>query len=703
MALYAVVVLFVSAIVGARVREGRWLLRKSHYRVLTSILIAVGAFLLLQVMGELISKIPAGAEFLERFGRAAIWGFVVALLGGLLIKYVKNEQLWTGIDRSELNLGKVGRPALLLILLMLVALVTFGGYAYPQLPKSWGGGSPVFVEFVIDEEAKPMLEALGLEVGDNNLTERVEFLAASEERIFIATQQGDTLSFDPNLVKASKFYNVDYYTSAALHMSSGDWYRQHLLWQDAIKAYNAALLIEADLTEAKLGRGTAYAEVYFKSISKSPDNADEQAYGLSGDDLNDAIKEAEETLNGKTWRLAMYQLARLEYARGEDKLGALDNLEQAIKGHLDLQIEGDSSLRQVAMIDEVFQKDILGEDKEAEELRGTLSLGEDELASEYAGLAQRAAEQGQDDEAIELYDLAVKIMETFVENEKDGEKSNTAAFLALKGEFLESVGLIDEAIEAYLQAKEYASGVNRYADRLAHLMSEKGLTDEAFSQCSEPQEGETTTDGEDSTSIRCKIVRGNTFRDKVDQDLSGEAQKEYELAVTQAISSGVPSLAAEAYYEFARLEARRENTSKAIEYLEMSVWLNHGLAADAEKEVDFDPLRESSDFHKAVFPPIIDDVQSNSNDGAVTFRLQETFDDFPFRVNILARILNRQDFQDIYNDTNTGLARSFEASEDLIHYTFELFEPADAAELARDIRRLLGLTEQVAQPVEETS
>jgi hypothetical protein len=50
-----------------------------------------------------------------------------------------------------------------------------------------------------------MLEVLGLGVGEGGLTERVAFLNECPDRLFVVTQRRDTLSFDPALVKASRF------------------------------------------------------------------------------------------------------------------------------------------------------------------------------------------------------------------------------------------------------------------------------------------------------------------------------------------------------------------------------------------------------------------------------------------------------------------------------------------------------------------
>ncbi|HDQ70629.1 MAG TPA: hypothetical protein ENN19_00860, partial [Chloroflexi bacterium] len=287
-------------------------IKPAHHLTSLLIIFVIGAVLLF-VVHQVARLFPAGFQWWQRFGRAVTWGYLVALVGGIYVEYLERQGFWREIGKPAPTFPTLINPILLGVGLLMIALVSYGGYAYPYLPKSWGGGSPIYVEFVVEEDARDMLETLGLRVGNDGLTERVEFLTESQERIFVVTQQGDTLSFSPDLIKASKFYDINYYVSAEAHLNRGHWYREQREWSAAIREYNAALLIQANLVEARIGRGMAYAERYIESART--DTPNRQIYLSANSDLTEAIMQTQagEPKNDGQAAWAYYQRARLSF------------------------------------------------------------------------------------------------------------------------------------------------------------------------------------------------------------------------------------------------------------------------------------------------------------------------------------------------------------------------------------------------------
>jgi tetratricopeptide (TPR) repeat protein len=664
----------------------------------------LGGTVLLLAVKNVAGLFSAGMQWWDRFGRAVRWGYYVALVGGIYVEDLEGKELWQKLVSPAPELPEMGKAVLGGILLLLVALVSYGGYAYPHLPKSWGGGSPIYVEFVVEEEARAMLETLGLKVGDQGLTERVTFLTESPERIFVVTQREDTLSFDPGLVKASKFYDVNYYVSAEAHLTSGDWYREEKQWDRAISEYSAALLIQADLLDARIGRGRARAEKYLESYRK--DSPDEPLYKRAHKDLLDAIRQAEQRKDDPTAALAHYELGRLCFCQEEHQNAATE-----VKDAIDL----DESFRREALLYKAFWEDIRAAD---DTFRRALHHSDSWIATEYAELARELENAGEMEEAADLYDLAAHIAEHCAE---DGECA--AEYRFYKGNVLENVPRVEDAIQEYREAvrlmpamaeyryrlavlsyerersedaeKEYREAVKRnpnmthYRYRFALLSYGYGLWEQAEGECRELIELATEAAKEDVATISCRIVLGNVYRELGEWDV---AKDEYEEAANKALEWRAPSLATEAYYDYARLEARRGDISKAIGLLEKAVWLDEAHLEKAEVEADFNILRAFSDYQKAISPPIVERIESDVEKRTVMFHLQEPADDFVERVMVLTGILGREHLTPV----GIGEAEKVEVSEDQLVYTFRLREEAsyNASELASAVRELLRLASE---------
>jgi tetratricopeptide (TPR) repeat protein len=668
---------------------------------LLAIFLAGAVFLL--VLRQVARLFSAGLQWWAGFGRALIWGYMVALVGGIYVEYLERKGFWQKLATPAPALPDIWKPLLWGIGLLLAALVSYGGYAYPLLPKSWGGGSPIYVEFVVEEEAIPMLETLGLGVGDRGLTERVVFLTECPERIFVVTQRGDTVSFDPSLVKASKFYDVRYYVSADAHLRRGDWYREHKQWSSAIAEYNAALLIEASLVDARIGRGMVRTEKYVESRRK--ESPDDQVYRSADGDFSEAIRQAEETGDDQRAALAYYQLARL-YFYADKRLQASGCVSEAVGL--------DASFLKVAMLEKDFEGWM--REKEDDSLRRAVNDSDAWIAEQYAWLGHEREEGGELEPAVALYELAAHLAEHCAE---DG--LSAAQYRAYKGDALEILSLVEEAIEAYEQAVRLDPDEAEYHYRLALLSYKYGRLEDVDGEFAEavrlnpnmthyryqfallsyehdrPEEAESecralidqATEA-DLVTVGCRIVLGNVCRDGEER----VAAKGYyaDAAGQAAVVLGAPSLAANAYYQWARLEAREGFAEEATRLLEKAAWLDQAYSEKAEQEGDFDVLRELADYRRAVSPPVVVEIGSDADEGSVTFRLDEPRDDFPARVSVLTQVLG---LADLVAPDGTGQAECLASDEEPGLYVCRLRRDASYSptELAGALRGLLGLAE----------
>lgn len=657
-----------------------WLVKTFKVRIIW----ALAGTVLLLVMSYVVRLFPAGLQWWSGFGRAVIWGYMVALVGGIYVEYLKD--FWRKLAASAPELPEIVKPVLGGVGLLLVALVSYGGYAYPHLPKSWGGGSPIYVEFVIEEEAVGMLETLGLRIGEGGLTERVTFLTESSERIFVVTQRGDTLSFDPSLVKASRFYNVDYYVSAEAHLGRGDWYREQRQWSRAISEYDAALLIQHDLLDAQVGRGMAYSEEYLESTG---DDSSDSLYRSAFDGFTDAIRQAEkkmgavgqdEETKGKieaALALAHYQRGRLCFHRQEYDEAAND-----VKDATECAL----GFRDMAMLEKAFEERTLDDPDFRYEMYG---MSDGELAEAYGALGN-TLKADEPEKAEYAYQMAAQIARGAKDLPESRRRERSAHFHNLRAQVLESLPRprIEKAYEAWKGAKEADPSNWMYHYQFARLSYKRGLSEEAKDECAEVIKREE----QDLATIGCRILRGNVNRDEGNEKADPQPSEDYTWAGEKAVDYGHPSYAAAAYYHHARLEAGEGNADEAIQLLEKAVWLDRPLSEEAEVEVDFDVLRESASvdyYQRAIDPPIVVGIESDDGERTISFLLQEPVDDFFERLTVLMQIFPQADL-DILDSTDQD-----EPSEGQLLYTFQLGERTtySANELAGRLRALLKLPE----------
>lgn len=646
-------------------------LTATHRLTSLVIILFTGAVFLLSV-NRVAHLFPAGFQWWQRFGRAVTWGYTVALVGGIYVEYLEREGFWREISAPTPAFPALINPMMLGVGLLMVALVSYGGYAYPYLPKSWGGGSPIYVEFIVVEESRHMLETLGLRIGDEGLSERVEFLTESEERIFVLTQQGDTLSFAPDLVQASKFYDIDYYVSAEAHLNRGDWYREQREWTAAIREYNAALLIQASLLEARIGRGMAHAERYIESArTDTPNN---QAYYAANNDLSEAIlqTQSDEVKDDQ-------QAAQAYYYRG--RLSFYDQNKERAAQDVSWAIRLDPGYLQTAMLEEAFRADVLTDDAFRGEMYN-MTVGE--LAEEYGTLGRFLASQSPE-KAPAMYDMAANLAQKALDSPNRLERS--AYFYNLKAQALESLSRNEEALDAWRRTLELDPRNMAYHYQYARLAYARGLLEEAQAKC----DVVFARGRVDSVTIDCRILQGNLNRDK---EMTSQAIEDYTWAAQKAIERGFPSSAASAYYQRARLEAKRGETERAIAWLSKSMWLDRSLKEKAEMESDFNVIRESSAYQKALSPPVVVEIRSDLVERSIEFLLQEPADDFPEHVaTLVTQILQ---LTDVLQLNDAGHAELYAISEDQRLYVFRLKADAshNAAEVAGVLRRLLGLTDE---------
>jgi tetratricopeptide (TPR) repeat protein len=547
-----------------------------------------------------------------------------------------------------------------------------------------GGGSPVFVEFYVQDEAKEMLQTLGLRVGKDGLTERVEFLTASPERIFVVSQREETMSFESNLVKASKFYTVNYYVSADAHFTTGEWYFCEDQWDIAIQEYSKAILIQADMVDAWKGRGVAYLEKY----ALSPE--DNSLYSNALSDLTKALELLEGDQKDAQFAYVHYERGRLHFLKAVQlkKEGASDESDKELKeSYNDLReaFDKDPLLIDSALLETAFKDNILESDNN--KFRMVLEDPEGGIIVErYASLASTYSNEGRFDEASYAYEMASILAFNILKDDK-----LSARYHCMRARILEEQSKNNEALDEWKEAVKLDETKPDYHYGLAKLSYRTGAVDEAHSECQQelidPFEEEKLEFSHEIAD--CYIIIGNIARDSEDFDSATQC---YEEAAKLSKENGLFTTEASAYFDRARLEARRRNINEALNYLESAVWLDRSYGEKAESEHDFELCREQNRYRQVISPPIILRVMSSEEDRTITIVIQESVDDFLISLAGLSRIL---DFPVLVTPEGGGLAQSYSLSEDGLNYKFQLAEDtwSDVSKLAETLRGFLRLSE----------
>ncbi len=415
----------------------------------------------------------------------------------------------------------------------------------------------------------------------------------------------------------------------------------------------------------------AHAERYIESArTDTPNN---QAYYAAYSDLTEAIlqTQSDEVKDDQQAAQAYYYRGRLSFYY-QDKERAAQDVSWAIRLV--------PSYLQTAMLEQAFRADVLANDAFRSKMYN-MNVGE--LAEEYGALGRALASQSPE-KAPAMYDMAANLAQKVFDSPNRLERS--AYFYNLKAQALESLSRNEEALDAWRRTLELDPRNMTYHYQYARLAYARGLLEEAQAKC----DVVFARGRADAVTIDCRILQGNLNRDK---EMIRQALEDYTWAAQKAIELGFPTSAASAYYQRARLEAKRGDVERAIAWLSKSVWLDRSLKEKAEMESDFNVIRESSAYQKALSPPTVVEIRSDILERSIEFLLQEPADDFPEHVAVL--VTQVLQLTDVIKLNDAGHAELHAISEDQRLYVFRLKEdaPHNAAELASMLRRLLGLTE----------
>ena len=123
----------------------------------------------------------------------------IFLISGSEIKILLNWQTLTWviisvttvmllIDASRQNGPPWMMPTFIAGLLIIISLVVFGKYVYPFVSPTIGGGKPVLIRLIIDNDNKDLLSSsLGINT-NNYLSDSVELLARTSDSLFLRAE-----------------------------------------------------------------------------------------------------------------------------------------------------------------------------------------------------------------------------------------------------------------------------------------------------------------------------------------------------------------------------------------------------------------------------------------------------------------------------------------------------------------------------------
>ncbi len=638
-----------------------------------------------------------------------VWAYVFAVVGGICATYLGTRDYGKILRRGEgaqPDITMLIKLVVVIVVLLLSALISYGGWVYPDIPQSLAGGSPVFVEFIVKGEAVSMLETLSMTVGEGRLTERVEYLGQTADKVIVVTQDEDAVSFDAALVEASSFLPVEYSASADRHVDRAKSYRVQGKLKESIAEYDRALLIDSECVEALVGLGAVYTDQYVKAAEGLDYSALETDIEGLGDlrvtaegHLDNAIKHDP---NCEHCGQAYYELARLyaqpdyELARLGDQLAisgwdASNNLEEARKC--------DSEWLKKAMQDPDFDAGI----KASERLRGTLSASDVELVQAYEDLgyslyAERQVEDAlqareQVEGALHAYQMAADLAERLLTRGNVRSAENHAHMARIYTATRETGNAIDE----YRKATELDESNAMYRHELASLYYAHDDFAGAIEVCNEVIESGRVDEYPVRDQIDFYVLRGNAYREV---ELWTEALSDYFEVADRTLEGDLGASAAKAFYHLALLETRSPegNLELALTDLEKAIWLDRELSTVAQEEPDFDLLRKTreGEFQTALSPPVIERIEV-SDTLTMTFHLSEPRGDFVRKLMVLTELAGLKSLvtygAEIGEWVGVQAYEDFEISEDGLRYDFYLKEDADynAEHLRSRLSELLGL------------
>lgn len=599
-----------------------------------------------------------------------VWGYLFSVVGGVWAAYL------SGVDFSEIlpggtkpDIARSIRLAVVTSILFLSALITYGGWVYPRIPRSFGGGSPLYVEFIVDEEAVPTLEALGISVGEGGLTQRVELLTQTDAKVIVVTQEEAAVSFDAALVKASSYFPVNYYASAEKLVNLGDWHRERGKLDEAITEYEAALRIDSKSVEALVGLGATYVDQYVMAAEEDQDTRQEYRDEAEGNlDLA--------TLYDPRCGQAHYELARL-YAQSQPSVGHA-------REHLGRALDCDPDFCTMVMEEPDFDDRI----KTSGYLRRALFADDAQLVAGYESLGETLwPEVRAEDDPLEYLEEAERALHAYrmaadlAERRPMRDSVRSAEIHAKMAAIHAAIGEIGYAEDEWGKAIELDEKNPRYHYGLAGLHYSGGDWQQAIEECTVEIE---RTDAARADPLQLQhlislyLLRGHAHRE---MELWPKASDDYDQAAGRALEENLPTFAGEAFYHLARLEARRPqgNLNVVLADLGKAAWLDREGCTGAAEELDFATLvaQREADFQHVLNPPMIERIEA-SDVVSITFHLREPRGDF---VGELATALELAGLDPlvIYDQADKvvgGQAERFEPTGGGLQYIFYLKEDA---------------------------
>jgi tetratricopeptide (TPR) repeat protein len=645
-----------------------------------------------------------GLSLLNDFEAVFTWAWMTLTLAWIYFLFIRPWIVDQVTTIGRMGISPVGRVALETVALFLALMPTlflYGQNVYHRIPPSFGGGSPMIVQFVVDEDARARLQALGIVTNELGLTEKVELIAQSENRFIVLTQQEDrAVSLNTQDVQAIAYYSVGYRVTAQRYNEIGEQRARDERYEDAIAQYDQAILLDRGFLRAYINRGAAYLERAKRAREIGQQGGDQETFRRY---IEAARKDCTQAIDVAAMfgdrehvvHLAYYHRAR-SYAipvsvpeepqgLGEAIEHAVDDLQKAIK----LEPTDHDAVRtnhdfQPFLSQEQFVKAIFGNFENA--------------AHEYSVQATDYKQKGNFKEAEWTYGQALNLIAQAYEKATDADK--VKALLSEKASY--HGGLADLYVKQAkwdLAAEEYEKAANDAPDNIAYpseqvraLYSGRQL-ENATTVCQKWQK-------EFAAHPPASIFCGNVYRDSQNYEA---AQISYTRAISAATDLGTLTDLAEAYYQRSRLYAKQSSAELFLQDLAEATRLSPFLIARSAFEPDFSTFKGDSRFLGLLYPTI--ERINVKDEMTLVFVLPAPSPAFQFQLIALMRLQGLSPLIGYQEQTGevAPAQADVDVSRDGLVWTFRLRSdaPYKASELQAQLLQTLGVGQQVQATPEQ--
>ena len=641
-----------------------------------------------------------GLSLLNDFQAVFTWAWMTLTLVWLYALFIRPSIVGRVTTIGRMKVSPVGRVALesvALFLALMPTLFLYGKNIYHRIPPSFGGGSPMVVQFVVDKDGRARLQALGIVTNESGLTEKVELIAQSENRFIVLTQQEErAVSLNTEDVQAIVYY-IGYRGTAQRYNEIGEQRAQSERYNDAISQYNQAILLDRGFLRAYINRGAAYLERAKQEKEKGQEK-DQEAFNRDLEHAKGDFRQAIDIAEMRGDREGIAYLARYHSARAY-AIQDLPSIEQTVE---DLQeaIELEPTVQDAVRANHDFQP-FLGESKFVEDIFG----GFENAAREYNKQATDYKQEGNPEEAEWSYNWALALIDQAYEKATKADKreallSEKASYQGGLADLYAKQAKWDQAAREYLDAAESkkaakdAQGSAAYRSKQVGAFYSGGQLEDAITVCEEwGEEFEAYPPG----AIAC----GNVYRDSQKFEM---VQVFYTHAISTATELEMPTDLAEAYYQRARLYARQSEAELFLRDLAEATQLSPSLIARSAFEPDFSTFKEDSRFLKLLYPNIERiDVKDETT---LVFNLPAPSPAFQFQLIALMRLEGLPPLISYQEKAGEGVQAQADmgVSEDKLVWTFSLRPdaPYKASELQAQLLQTLGLGQEAQAPSEPT-